>query len=169
MKDALTIHRALLEGEAVHEIVRLPVALAHADELPKALGLPADRCLVTCVYSCDGGRDGRRPFLAGVIVPAGERPPMDAVRRSVGADTVRPAHANAVNAATEYAAGLVCPLLLPDDMPLLIDQRIVDGLPADDVVYTATGEASTALGIRGRTLYALCRATPADLFESPSA
>ncbi|MFI0486424.1 YbaK/EbsC family protein [Actinomadura sp. 9N215] len=203
MKDALTIHRALLEREAVHEIVRLPVALAHADELPKALGLPADRCLVTCVYSCnynDSNSDGYdydygssgfpgRQFLTGVIVPAGERPPLDAVRRAVGAETVRPAHADVVNAVTEYAAGLVCPLLLPDDMPLLIDRRIidrpvVDGLPtdslpadglptddvpADDVVYTATGEASTALGIRGRTLYALCHAQPADLFRAPSA
>ncbi|TMQ89652.1 YbaK/EbsC family protein [Actinomadura soli] len=167
MKDALTIHRALLEWEAVHEIVRLPVALAHADELPKALGLPADRCLVTCVYSCDGAHP-RRPFLTGVIVPAGERPRTDAVQRTVGAETVRPAHADVVNAVTEYAAGLVCPLLLPDDMPVLVDQRVVDGLPADDVVYTATGEASTALGIRGRTLYALCQAKPADLFPAPS-
>lgn len=162
MKDALTIHRALLGWEAVHEIVRLPIALAGADELPKALGLPADRCLVTRVYSCDGGYGGRR-FLAGVIVQAGERPSTEAVRRTVGAGAVRPAHADLVNAVTEYAAGLVCPLLLPDDMPVFIDQRVVDALPDDDVVYTATGEASTALGIRGRTLYALCRATPADL------
>lgn len=166
MKDALTIHRALLEWEAVHEIVRLPVALAEADELPRALGLPADRCLVTRVYSCDHSRDDRhrgRSFLAGVIVAAGERPSADAVRRAVGAGAVRPARAGVVNAVTEYAAGLVCPLLLPDDMPLLVDQRVVDGLPADDVVYTATGEASTALGIRGQTLYALCHAKPADL------
>ncbi|WUH99375.1 hypothetical protein OHR68_38740 [Spirillospora sp. NBC_00431] len=270
MKDALTIHRALLGWEAAHKIVRLPVALAHADELPKALALPADHCLVTRVYSCDpnpspspnprlalelepsldlapnprlapdpeprldlepglepkpglepglepkpglepslesesepgrgrdsdsrpgrglgyvrahgsarildrsrgglgdGGRPGRA-FLVGVIVAAGERPPLDVVRRAVGAEIVRPARPGVVNAVTEYAAGLVCPLLLPDDMPLLIDRRVVDGLPADDVVYTATGEASTALGIRGRTLYDLCGAKPADLFPSPSA
>ncbi|RFS86943.1 hypothetical protein D0T12_01370 [Actinomadura spongiicola] len=165
MKDALAIHRALLELEALHEIVRLPVALVHADELPKALGLPADRCLVTRVYACDG-RD--RAFLTGVIVPAGERPSTDAVRRVVGADAVHPARADVVNAVTEYAAGLVCPLLLPDDMPLLIDQRLVDGHPADKVVYTATGEASTALGIRGRTLYGLCHAEPSVLFRGSS-
>ncbi|XRQ07290.1 aminoacyl-tRNA deacylase [Actinomadura welshii] len=162
MKDALTIHRALLEWEAVHEIVRLPRALAHADELPKVLGLPADRCLVTRVYSCDDAH-GHRRFLAAVIVPAGGRPAAEAIRRTVGAKTIRPARADLVNAVTEYAAGLVCPLLLPDDMPVLIDQRVTDTLPADDVVYTATGEASTALGIRGRTLYALSHAKPADL------
>lgn len=167
MKDALAIHRALLEWEAVHEIVRLPIALAHADELPKALGLAAERCLVTRVYACDDVHRGR-PFLAGAIVQAGERPAMEAVRLAVGAETVRPAHADVVNTVTEYAAGLVCPLLLPDDMPLLIDQRVVDGLPADDVVYTATGEASTALGIRGRTLHALCHAKPVDIRRPPA-
>lgn len=162
MKDALAIHRALLEWETVHEIVRLPIALAGADELPKVLGLPAVRCLVTRVYVCDDVRPRHR-FLTGVIVHAGERPAAEAVRHAVGARGVRPAHAGVVNAVTEYAAGLVCPLLLPDDMLLLIDQRVVDALPEDDVVYTATGEASTALGIRGRTLYALCQAKPVDL------
>ena len=162
MKDALTIHRALLEWEAVHEIVRLPFALAHADELPRALGLPAERCLVTRVYSCDDAF-GHQRFLTGVIVPAGGRPSTDAVRATVGAKTVRPAHADLVNTATEYAANLVCPLLLPDDMPVFVDQRVMDALPPDDVVYTATGEASTALGIRARTLYALTHAKPADL------
>ncbi|TDC62902.1 YbaK/EbsC family protein [Actinomadura sp. GC306] len=162
MKDALTIHRALLEWEAVHEIVRLPFALAHADELPRALGLPPERCLVTRVYSCDGPFGARR-FLTGVIVPAEGRPSADAVRAAVGAKTLRPAHPDIVNAVTQYAANLVCPLLLPDDMPVLIDQRVMDALPSDDVVYTATGEASIALGIRARTLYALTHAEPADL------
>lgn len=197
MKDALAIHRALLEWEILHEIVRLPVAMTTADELPKALGLPAERCLVTRVYACEGGRAGEsvhayeggragdgvlgrdgvhvsdggrrgRRFLAGVIVPAGRRLPAEAVRRAVGARTVRPAHPDLVNAVTEYAAGLVCPLLLPDSMPLLIDPLLAGGLDTDDVVYTATGEASTALGIRGGSLYALCHAKPMDLLPAAS-
>ncbi|MBO2461307.1 aminoacyl-tRNA deacylase [Actinomadura violacea] len=192
MKDALTLHRALLEWEAVHEIVRLPIGIAHADELPKALGLPADRCLVTRVFTCDddsggghggghggglGGGLGRggprrdrgrgRRFLAGVIVRAGDRPPGEAVRRAMGAARVVPARADLVNAVTEYAAGLVCPLLLPESMPLLIDQRLADGPPGPDVVYTPTGEPSTALGIRGHDLAALCQAKPVDLAAVP--
>jgi prolyl-tRNA editing enzyme YbaK/EbsC (Cys-tRNA(Pro) deacylase) len=167
MKDALTIHRALLEWEAVHEIVRLPLAMASADELPKALGLPADRCLVTRVHSCEEARG--RPFLAGVLVPAGRRPSAEAVRRAAGARTARPARADVVNAVTEYAAGLVCPLLLPDSVPLLADRGLTDRLPADDVVYTPTGEASIALGIRAGTLLALCHAKPADLLAPPPA
>ncbi|MDL4816703.1 aminoacyl-tRNA deacylase [Actinomadura opuntiae] len=166
MKDALTIHRALLEWEAVHEIVRLPIGIAHADELPKALGLPADRCLVTRVFACDDAYGGRR-FLAGVVVPAGDRPSGETVRRAVGARHARPARADLVNTVTAYAAGLVCPLLLPESMPLLIDQRLVDGLAAADVVYTPTGEPSTALGIRGHDLYALCQAKPVELAAAP--
>ncbi|QXJ23033.1 hypothetical protein AGRA3207_004133 [Actinomadura graeca] len=164
MKDALTIHRALLGWEAVHEIVRLPIAMGHADELPKALGLPAERCLVTRVFSCGDVFRGPR-LLTGVIVPAGGRPSTEAVRLATGARVVRPARAGLINSVTEYAADLVCPLLLPDSMRLLIDRRLMDDHAGDDVVYTATGEPSTALGIRGRSLYELCGATPVDLFH----
>ncbi|WP_433330945.1 aminoacyl-tRNA deacylase [Spirillospora sp. CA-294931] len=162
MKDALTIHRALLEREIVHEIVRLPVAIGGADELPGALGLRSGRCLVTRVYACNDVHREQR-FLVGTIVPAGVHPPTDLVRRAVGARLIRPARADLVNAVTEYAAELVCPLLLPDTMPLLIDESVVDGLGVDDVVYTATGEPSTALGIRALDLYALCGAKPLRL------
>lgn len=162
MKDALAIHRALLELETVHEIVRLPAAITHADELPKVLGLPPERCLATRVYSCvDAVRGGR--FLAGVIVPAASEARTEPIRLALGARQVRPARANLVNSYTEYAADLVCPLLLPEGMPLLIDDRTIDGLHVDDVVYTATGEASTALGIRALDLYALSGAKPVGL------
>jgi prolyl-tRNA editing enzyme YbaK/EbsC (Cys-tRNA(Pro) deacylase) len=162
MKDALTIHRALLERETQHEIVRLPIAIARADDLPRALGLPAERCLVTRVLACNDVQRGRR-FLAGVIVAAGTAAPPEAVRHAVGARLIRPARADLVNAVTEYAADLVCPLLPPEGMEILIDRAIVDALPLDEVVYTATGEASTALGIRALDLYALSRARPVRL------
>ncbi|MBW8487057.1 aminoacyl-tRNA deacylase [Actinomadura parmotrematis] len=159
MKDALTIHRALLERETRHEIVRLPIPVAHADGLPRALGLPAGRCLVTRVYACTGAHRAQR-FLAGAVVPAGERPRGDLLRAATGARLVRPAPADLVNAATEYAAGFVCPLLLPAGMPLFIDRAAA---VAADVVYTATGEASTALGIGALDLLALSGAEPAEL------
>ncbi|GAA2618188.1 YbaK/EbsC family protein [Actinomadura fulvescens] len=168
MKDALTIHRALLERETLHEIVRLPIAIAHADELPKALGLPAGRCLVTRVYACNDVHRGQR-FLAGVIVPAGVRPPAEQIRLAVGARLIRPARPDLVNTVTDYAAGLVCPLLLPDSMPLLIGEHTIGELPVDDVVYTATGEASTALGIRALDLFALSGAKPVDLSSARAA
>ncbi|MGK5554095.1 aminoacyl-tRNA deacylase [Actinomadura kijaniata] len=162
MKNALTVHRALLERETLHEIVRLPISVAHADELPRALGLPAERCLVTSVFSGDDPHLGRR-FLAGAVVTAGTRPLPEAVRQAVGARQVRPARAAEVNRVTDYAAGLVCPLLLPHSMPLLVDRGLLDRLSPDEVVYTATGEASTALGIRAADLFALCGAKPVPL------
>ncbi|MBG6092288.1 aminoacyl-tRNA deacylase [Actinomadura viridis] len=164
MKDALTIHRALLERETPHEIVRLPRSIARADDLPWALGTPPRRCLVTRVFACDDACRDRR-FLTGVIMAAGDGPPPERVRSVVGARAIRPARADLVNAVTEYAADLVCPLLLPASMPLLIDRGVVDAFPADGVVYTATGEASTALGIRARDLYALSRAEPVRFFR----
>jgi prolyl-tRNA editing enzyme YbaK/EbsC (Cys-tRNA(Pro) deacylase) len=167
MKDALTIHRALLGWETRHEIVRLPFGVATADELPEALGLPAERCLVTRVYACEHVYRAER-FLTGAVVCAGRQPLPDAVRREVGARQVRPARADTVNAVTEYAAGLVAPLLLPPAMPLLIDQRIIESRSPDDVVYTPTGEPSTALGIRVADLCALTSAKPCHLLP-PSA
>ncbi|MFC5187075.1 aminoacyl-tRNA deacylase [Actinomadura harenae] len=171
MKDALTIHRALLGGETRHEIVLLPYGIATADELPEALGLPAERCLVTRVYTCEalyrGEFRGDR-FLAGAVVCAGRQPHPDAVRREVGARQARPARADSVNAVTEYAAGLVSPLLLPPAMPLLIDRRILEERSPDDVVYTPTGEPSTALGIRLADLRALTSAKPCRLFPPPA-
>jgi prolyl-tRNA editing enzyme YbaK/EbsC (Cys-tRNA(Pro) deacylase) len=177
MKDALAIHRMLLERETLHEIVRLPRAIAHADELPEVLGLPPGRCLATRVYAfsitaCGPERDdavqnatdrGGQPFLAAVVVQAGSALSCESLRPALGADSVRPAHAGLVNDATEYAAALVAPLLLPESMKILIDQRIVDVLHEDDVAYTTTGEPCTALGIRALDLLSLSGAEPVDL------
>src|SRR5947208_16356229 len=127
MTDALAIHRMLLERETLHEIVRLPRLIANADELPEALGLPRTRCLATRVLLVTpggllpGGHGTR--FLAAVVRPAGAPVPAEALRGALAVRSVRPAPADVINAATDYAAALVAPLLLPDDMPVFLDQR----------------------------------------------
>src|SRR3954462_15027368 len=126
MKDALAIHRMLLERETLHEIVRLASAIANADELPRA-GLPPERCLATSVYAFTGS-ERRTPGYLAVIVLAGTAVGADSMRRVLGARTVRPARPDLINAVTDYAAGLVCPLLLPASMTVLIDRRLVDRL-----------------------------------------
>jgi len=98
-----------------------------------------------------------------VIVTAGTKIPEETLRGAFGARSARPAPADAVNASTDYAASLVAPLLLPEDMPVLIDQRAVDRFDMDDVVYTATGEPSTALGIGILDLLAISGAKPVEL------
>jgi prolyl-tRNA editing enzyme YbaK/EbsC (Cys-tRNA(Pro) deacylase) len=174
MKDALAIHRMLLERETLHEIVRLPSTITDAEDLPGA-GLPAERCLATRVFSFTAGDDrttdraadrttGRTDGdLAAVIVLVGGTVGTEPVRRALGAHSVRPAAADVVNSLTDFAAGLVCPLLLPASAAVLIDRVITHRLRGDDVVYTATGEHGTALGIRARDLYAASGAVPIDL------
>src|SRR5215212_7608731 len=115
MKDALAIHLLLLEREIQHEIVRLPTLITNAAELPSVLGLPPSRCLVTRVYCYD-----LRYFVA-VIVPAGTEPSLDAIKQVVGALVVEPADVDTVNRETDYSADLVAPLLLPDNMVMLVD------------------------------------------------
>ncbi|SEG83064.1 Cys-tRNA(Pro) deacylase, prolyl-tRNA editing enzyme YbaK/EbsC [Thermomonospora echinospora] len=162
MKDALTIHRSLLEREIVHEIVRLPRPITQADELPRMLDLPPERCLATRMYGCLDAARGER-FLAALIVPAGSHPDLEPVRRAVGARLIRPARPDLVNSIADYCADLVCPLLLPDTVPVLIEQDTMDLLSPDVVVYTATGEPLTALGLRMADLYALSGAKPVGL------
>jgi prolyl-tRNA editing enzyme YbaK/EbsC (Cys-tRNA(Pro) deacylase) len=162
MKDALAIHRMLLERETLHEIVRLPHAIANADELP-GVGLPGHRCLATRVYAFTGSERYTKGYLAAVIVPVGGTVGTEPVRLALGARTVRPARTDLINTVTEFAAELVCPLLLPESMTVLIDHRIADRLRGDDVVYTPTGEPWTALGVRASDLYASSGAEAVDL------
>ncbi|ACZ00482.1 MULTISPECIES: aminoacyl-tRNA deacylase [Thermomonospora] len=159
MKDALTIHRTLLEREIAHEIVRLPRPIAHADDLPGALGLPPERCPVTRMYHCLDALRGER-FLAALITPAGSRTVLEPVRRALGARLIRPARPDLINSVTDYHADLVCPLLLPDAVPVLIDRAGLGGVAPDEVVYTPTGEPLTALAVRMADLRELSGAKP---------
>jgi prolyl-tRNA editing enzyme YbaK/EbsC (Cys-tRNA(Pro) deacylase) len=161
MKDALAIHRMLLSEEVQHEIVRLPRAVADADELPEALRVPASKCLAARTYTYRP-RTGTR-FLAVVITGAGVVPSLASVASALGARMVRPAPADLVNKITDYAADLVAPLLLPETVMVVLDQRVADSLHAADIVYTVTGEPRTALGIRALDLFTLCDAKPVDL------
>jgi prolyl-tRNA editing enzyme YbaK/EbsC (Cys-tRNA(Pro) deacylase) len=135
MKSALDLHRELLGKDVPHEIIRLPRVVLHADEIPDVLGVPQDQCVTVRVYV-----SGRR--MVAVAVPAGRHPLPTALADCIpGGSALRPATPQEVNEATDYAAGLVAPLLLP--VPLYADAR----LGSHAVLYTATGDTGTALGI----------------------
>lgn len=136
MKGALDIARELLGRGVTHEIVRLPRPVVGADDLPDALRLPASRCLAVRVYDVDG-------TLVAALVPAGTLPDPLALLRATGGGELALARPERVNAATDYAAGLVAPLLLPTGLTVLADV----GATGDGVVYTPTGDTGTALGI----------------------
>jgi prolyl-tRNA editing enzyme YbaK/EbsC (Cys-tRNA(Pro) deacylase) len=167
MKDALAIHRYLLARGVLHEIVRLPRPLVRATDLPAALALPVARCVVTRLFIA--GRAGRSatgrvqhgPLYA---VVSGDRPPsLSTLADLLGVPAVRSAPAALINEVTDFSARLVAPLLLPDTVTVLIDQRMVDALDPDEVVYTTTGEPFTALGIRALDLFTMCDGKPVPL------
>jgi prolyl-tRNA editing enzyme YbaK/EbsC (Cys-tRNA(Pro) deacylase) len=166
MMDALTLHRLLLDSGARHEIIHLPRPISQADQLPSVLELPSRRCLAVRmydVYDAAGRAGGGDPALIAVIVWAGRVPAISELQRITGRQRVQAASGQTVNEATGYAAGLVSPLALPETVEVYTDEDVVSGLDDDAVVYTATGESRTALGIRLLDLFALCRAKPAAL------
>jgi Cys-tRNA(Pro)/Cys-tRNA(Cys) deacylase len=152
MKDALDVHRSLLAREVPHEVVRLPRLVLSADEIPDVLDLPRQRCVATRLYVADDA-------LVAVIVRAGELPHPGAVLAALGARSLRGADSSAVNAATDFAGSLVCPVLLPESMTVLADACVGHV----DVVYAATGDGGTALGITSRGLLTASRARVTEL------
>jgi prolyl-tRNA editing enzyme YbaK/EbsC (Cys-tRNA(Pro) deacylase) len=158
MNNVLTVHCALLKNGVRHEIVQLPQTITSADQLPAALALPPRRCLAVRVYEVDDR-------YVAIIVAADTVPPTHVVREITGGQQARAAGETEISSVTGYAAGLVAPLALPDDMPLYVDQDLADSADDEAVVYTATGEPGTALGIRLLDLLAGCAAKPAALSQ----
>jgi prolyl-tRNA editing enzyme YbaK/EbsC (Cys-tRNA(Pro) deacylase) len=158
VNNVLTVHCMLLEHGVQHEIVQLPGTITSADQLPAALALPPRRCLAVRVYEVDDR------YIA-IIVPADAVPPAEVVREITGGQQARAAGEDEISSVTGYAAGLVAPLALPEEMPLYVDQALADSADDGAVVYTATGESGTALGIRLMDLLAGCAAKPAALSE----
>ncbi|MBF8188218.1 hypothetical protein ITP53_21285 [Nonomuraea sp. K274] len=158
MKDALAIHRWLLTHQVHHEIVRLPRPMTCAEELPETVSAAPGRCLMVTVFEVATRID--REVVIAVTSTVAAPPPPGAIGGLLGARQVRPAPAHVVNAATDYADGLVCPLLLPESLPMLIDDRI---RPDSEPIFTTTGERHTALTMRALDLLALLPGKMADL------
>lgn len=156
MKGALDVHRALLAVDVPHEIVRLPRVVLSADEIPDVLALPRARCVAVRMYEADDA-------LAAVMVRAGDVPHPESVLAATGARSVRPAAPDRVNRDTDYAASLVSPLLLAPEVEVFADACLADV----DVVYTATGEGGTVLGIPLKSLLLAAEAR-VDEFCAPS-
>jgi prolyl-tRNA editing enzyme YbaK/EbsC (Cys-tRNA(Pro) deacylase) len=150
MRGLLEAHHALLTHDVLHEVVQLPHGVNDYDELPAILGLPAEVCIGVRIYVADGvaGRNIADDAVVGLVVPAGSRLlPVDLAR--VRPDKQwRPARPEETNALTDHQAGLVCPFGLPATIPLLADHSIARA----GVLYCATGESGTAIGIHARDL-----------------
>jgi len=157
MLDALDVHRSLLAREVPHEVVRLPRLVLSADEIPDVMGLPASRCVAVRMYLTD-------EKTVAVITRAGELPHPGAVLAAVGARALRSAPPDLVNRLTDFAAPLVCPVLLPKSVTVLADSCVGHA----DVVYAPTGDGGTVLGIPSRWLLTASRAAVAELCAPPA-
>jgi len=166
VQGPLEVHRLLLERQAAHEIVHLPRPVVGADELPESLGLPASRCIAVRVLSVDG-RPGRRAAVVAVAVPAGTWPSTAALAGVLGVRDVRPATSAETSAATDFAATLVCPVGLPAGLTLLLDRSLLPD-EGEGVLYAPVGAAGVVLGLRGRDLLAVTRASVVDLAPGPA-
>lgn len=154
MLGPLDVHRHLLTRDVPHEIVRLRRVAQTADHLPEVLGLPESRCVTARVYEALAGST---PFLAVVLCHACSEPDLRTLRRVLGTPSVHPAHPDLVNAQTGYMASHVAPALLPEDAIVCVAEEITHH--DEEVVYTATGDGGTVLGIRLRDLLDVCAAT----------
>ena len=152
---ALDVHQALLARGVRHEVVRLPASAGSADDLPRLLDVPRDECVAVRCYRVEEARtpDGAAVHLAAVLHRPGDSLDDEEVRTALGARAVRPATPDEVSAHTDFAASLVCPVRLPEDVAVLADAALArpDGA-GSDVRWCATGESGTALGLRLRDL-----------------
>jgi prolyl-tRNA editing enzyme YbaK/EbsC (Cys-tRNA(Pro) deacylase) len=163
MKSALDVHRTLLAGDVPHEILRLRSAILGADDIPDALGVEPAACVAVRCYVVTDGRGEQS--LCAVMVSAGATPEPVSLLDALDASSIRPATGTEVNAATDYAAGLVSPLCLPEDVLLLADAA----LGASSVLYAPTGESGVVVGISTRDLLVASGARVTTLTATPIA
>ena len=105
----------------------------------------------------------KNALATAIITRPGRVPPDRVVGDITGGRRVRAAGEATISSVTGYAAGLVAPVALPDGIPVYVDQALADSADGGTVVYTATGESGTALGIGLADLLAVCAAKPAAL------
>jgi Cys-tRNA(Pro)/Cys-tRNA(Cys) deacylase len=162
MLGPLDIHQYLLEHDVHHEIVRLPRPAASAAHLAEVLGVTPRRCLsIQPFHALTPEGD----VLVLVLAPADEDAAAETLvfalrellRDRLGPDAqLSVAGASLVSRRTDYIAGHLAPLLLPPDVIVVSTRGVVD--LATSIIYTATGDGGTALGIAATDLLNLSRA-----------
>lgn len=133
-----------------------------SEELPEVLSASPATCVEVTIFEVTT-RISREPVA--VVASVGSPPRPGVIGGILSARRVRPASAFTVNSATDYAFGLVCPLLLPGELKVLVDERLH---ASSELVYTPTGERRTALLIRADHLLTLVSGKTVDLTLSRS-
>lgn len=162
MLGPLDIHQYLLQHDVHHEIVRLPRPAASAEHLAEVLGITPRRCLAIHPFHAitpDGD------VLVLLLAPADTATVAEELIGVLGEllrDHLGPgvelsvAGADLISSHTDYLAGHLAPLLLPPDVLVVATSGVVD--LATSIIYTATGDGGTALGIGATDLLSLSHA-----------
>lgn len=117
-----------------------------------ALGVEAGQIAKTLVFLADG-----RPVL---VVASGDRKINSRkLKRLLCVPKVRMADPETVLEVTGYPVGGVCPLALPQSLPVLLDST----MQRFDVVYAAAGTPNSALPVTMRQLEIITGGKWADL------
>ncbi len=165
MKGPLDIHQYLLAHDVPHEIVRLRRGASTPAHLADVLGIPPQRCVAAhAFHALTPTDDVLVVLLAAADVECDEAVSCDIVNEFLTTHletnaVVAPAGAELVSSRTDYVASHLSPLLLPPDV-LVVATPEIDDLAAS-IVYTATGDAGTALAIPAGDLLTLTRARTA--------
>jgi Cys-tRNA(Pro)/Cys-tRNA(Cys) deacylase len=155
MRGPLDVTRELIAADVLHEIVHLRRRIDDATELPEVLDLPGTSCLAVRLYDTGDGT------LVAALLPAHAVAATTALAAAAGVRAIRRAGPARVSAVTDYVASLVSPVGLPAEVRVIAH----GDLAAQEVVYTATGDGSTALKIRTADLLAVTGATVASIVE----
>ena len=159
MLGPLNVHQYLVEHDVAHEIVRLPRPAVGAENLAEVLGLSPRRCLaVHPFHAWTASADVLVLLLASADLATHTLPALQQlIADRLGDDaTLEVAGAELVSRHTDYLAGHVTPLMLPDDVIVVATPEVAD--LAMSIIYTATGDGGTALGISAADLIELSHA-----------
>ncbi len=146
--------RTWLAGHGV-EVREFDVPTPTSETAAAALGCAVGQIAKTLLF-----RVGKAHVA---VIAAGDAKVRQALlKRATGLPgKVKMASADEVVAWTGYAPGGVCPFLLPDDLPRLLDAS----LKRFDVVYPAAGTAHSMVPIGYAQLHELSGATEAEVCE----
>jgi Cys-tRNA(Pro)/Cys-tRNA(Cys) deacylase len=189
MIGPLDIHQHLLAHDIRHEIVRVRRTAATAAQLPEALGIGPERCVLAHLFVATAVTEPSKDVEQLVLVLstadvdvanplfiesltsylAEHLNPTRSSRRPRKASwptvTVEPAAPEVVSSRTDYLASHLAPLLLPADVLVVAVPHLAE-LGAN-IVYTTTGDAGTALALRAADLIDVSSARMLDPIEDP--
>jgi Cys-tRNA(Pro)/Cys-tRNA(Cys) deacylase len=169
MLGPLDVHQYLVEHDVAHEIVRLPRPAVGAEHLAEVLGLSPRRCLaIYPFHAWTASADVLVLLLTSADITVSAVPALgELIADRLGPSaTLEAAGAELVSRHTDYLAGHVTPLMLPDDVVVVATSEVAE--LAMSIIYTATGDGGTALGISAADLLELSHAHVLPVPDLPS-